>query len=639
MNEKYDKNNLNQDTNSKQEQKKYGLLIDYSKFQQKSNNNNNKENIKNDLNNNLEQNTFNNNLKLQNEAPKKNNLDEFFSNDYDSKSSFAVVETKIKENDANNNNNIIKKDSNNLDNIFLNNEDDINLLTINYKDLIKSNINNNNNNNNTNNKKPNLYLNLNEENENKITDKNKGTKTMDNNITKTPKKKNKYDKFINNRNNNKEIERNKNYTNYSNEKYSLTSKLNKKEKVNSYVQLLKHNQNDNKTNSKLKSINNRNENSFILFNGVNVNHNKSNFSDFSNNALSVINNCDNSINVMSVNDDISDAYSIKNKANNKTKKEKILYTNNKDRYNLKPYHKKNSSYDDRMVKKFGDSANRNNNVSNLTKHKNKNKLMLGNKDDKFLKYNNKKNNNNGFKKDYDVINLLDNIKNKYQNQENKFIKKQKNMKTEINILKEKLKELSANEALYQVEIEKLKRRNNNDNSNNINILKSDKDGVNSNEEPFGHKLDNIIQKYNQNQNNNINSSIFSNNINFQLLDIFGLDKSIFEGENISDFNDNNDYIEIFNKYPKLKNFIKLLIKKYKNEKEYRTRLEEKTIDIFANDMKRINFLENKLKKYEPQIRHSKVNPNSSLNYSYDNDNDNSDDNISKNFCKSVDKIL
>ena len=582
----------------------------------------------------MENNIFNNNLKIPNEPPKKNNLDEFLSNDYDSKSSFIVVDAKVKENDINKNNNIIKKDSNNIDDLFLNNEDDINLLTINYKDLIKSNINNNNN---TNNKKPNLYLNLNEENAKKNIDKTKETKTMGNNIAKTPKKKNKYDKFINNRNNNKELERNKNYTNYSNDKYSLTSKLNKKEKVNSYVQLLKHNQNDYKTNSKLNSFKNKNENSFILFNGVNANHNKSNFSDFSNNALSAINNCDNSINVMSVNDDISEAYSIKNKANNKTKKEKMLFTNNKDRFNLKPYHKKNSSYDDRMVKKFGVNMNRNNNMNNLTK--NKNKLILSNNEDKFLKYNNKKN-NNGVKKDYDVINLLDNIKNKYQNQENKFIKKQKNMKNEINILKEKLKELSANEALYQVEIEKLKRRNNNDNNINSN-KKVGKDSMNSNEEPFGHKLDNIIQKYNQNQNNNMNLPSSSNNINFQLLDIFGLDKSIFEGENISDFNDNNDYIEIFNKYPKLKNFIKLLTKKYKNEKEYRTRLEEKTIDIFTNDMKRINFLESKLKKYEGEIRHSKVNPNSSLNYSYDNDNDNDnfDDNISKNFCKSVDKIL
>ena len=634
MNEKYDKNNSSEGTNSKQEQKNFGLLIDYSKFQQKTNNNNNKENIKKDLNNNLENNIFNNNLKIQNEPPKKNNLDEFLSNDYDSKSSFVVVDAKVKENDINKNNNIIKKDSNNIDDIFLNNEDDINLLTINYKDLIKNNINNNNN---TNNKKPNLYLNLNEENAKKNIDKTKETKTMGNNIAKTPKKKNKYDKFINNRNNNKELERNKNNTNYSNDKYSLTSKLNKKEKVNSYVQLLKHNQNDYKTNSKVNSIKNKSENSFILFNGVNANHNKSNFSDFSNNALSAINNCDNSINVMSVNDDISEAYSFKNKPNNKTKKEKILFTNNKDRFNLKPFHKKNSSYDDRMVKKFGGNMNRNNNMNNLTK--NKNKLILNNNEDKFLKYNNKKN-NNGFKKDYDVINLLDNIKNKYQNQENKFIKKQKNMKNEISILKEKLKELSANEALYQVEIEKLKRRNNNDNNINSN-KKAGKDGMNSNDEPFGHKLDNIIQKYNQNQNNNMNLPSSSNNINFQLLDIFGLDKSIFEGENISDFNDNNDYIEIFNKYPKLKNFIKLLTRRYKNEKEYRTRLEEKTIDIFTNDMKRINFLESKLKKYEGEIRHSKVNPNSSLNYSYDNDNDNDnfDDNISKNFCKSVDKIL
>ena len=639
MNEKYDKNNSNEDINSKQQQKNYGLLIDYSKFQQKAINNNNKENIKKDLNNNLEKKIFNNNLKLQNEAPKKNSLEEFLSNDYESKSSFAVVETKNKENDINkNNNNIIKKDSNNLDNIFLNNEDDINLLTVNYKDLIKSNINNKSSNN-TKNKKSNLYLNLNEENAIKNIDKYKDNKikTMDNNIVKTPKKKNKYDKFVTNRNHNKEIERTKNNTNYSNDKYSLTSKLNKKEKVNSYVQLLKHNQNENKTNSKHSNIKNRNENSFILFNGVNANHNKSNFSDFSNNALSAINNPDNSINVMSVNDDISDTYSIKNKTNNKARKENILYTNKQDKYNIKPYHKKkNASYDDRMVKKFGDSMNRNNNMNNL--NKNKNKLVLGNNDDKFSKYNNKKN-NNGIKKDYDVINLLDNIKNKYQNQENKFIKKQNNMKNEINILKEKLKELSANEALYQVEIEKLKRRNNNNNKTNSNDIKTGKSGMNSSEEPFGHKLDNIIQKYNQNQNNNMNLSSFPNNINFQLLEIFGLDKSLFDGENISDFNDNNDYNEIFNKYPKLKNFIKLLIRKYKNEKEYRTRLEEKTIDIFTNDMKRINFLENKLKKYEGESRHSKVNPNSSLNYSYDNDNDNSEDNIPKNFCKSVDKIL
>ena len=88
-------------------------------------------------------------------------------------------------------------------------------------------------------------------------------------------------------------------------------------------------------------------------------------------------------------------------------------------------------------------------------------------------YNKNKNDKND-----DLIYLLDNIKTKYQKQENKYINQQKNMKSEIEILREKLKALSVNEALYQVEIEKLKRKNinnNNELNNNdiINNLKKD----------------------------------------------------------------------------------------------------------------------------------------------------------------------
>ena len=91
--------------------------------------------------------------------------------------------------------------------------------------------------------------------------------------------------------------------------------------------------------------------------------------------------------------------------------------------------------------------------------------------------------------------------------------------------------------------------------------------------------------------------------------------------------DNTYYKEIFEKYPQLKKFIQILVNNYKNEKEYRKRLEEKTIEIFSNDMKTVNTLENKIKKYEGK-RHFKI--NSSLNIS--SDGGLSDNNLTKNSC-------
>ena len=195
-----------------------------------------------------------------------------------------------------------------------------------------------------------------------------------------------------------------------------------------------------------------------------------------------------------------------------------------------------------------------------------------------------------------------------------------------------------NEALYQVEIEKLKRNKTDNINKNNNIENKDKS---ENPKPFEQKLDNLMQKYNDsnqndnNNNNNINSSSTNNNNikkNVQLIELFNIDKDIFEGQNFMDENDNINYEEIMIKYPMLKKFIQILIKKYKNEKEYRMRLEEKTIEIFTNDIKRINYLEKKVKTYEAE-KHLRV--NSSLNYSYDNDL--LEENINNNFYKSCDK--
>ena len=114
-----------------------------------------------------------------------------------------------------------------------------------------------------------------------------------------------------------------------------------------------------------------------------------------------------------------------------------------------------------------------------------------------------------------------------------------------------------------------------------------------------------------------------------------MDKNFFAGENITGADDEDiNYNEIFSKYPQLKQFVQILVKKYNNEKEYRIRLEEKTVEIFTNDMETINILEKKLKKYEAN-RQFRI--NSSLNVS--SDGGLSDNNLIKYSCKSFDKIL
>ena len=640
--------NTNEDINNKSEKKKIGLSIDYSKFQQNFTNNKNEDNIKDDLNNKIEENIiFNNNQNIKDGAQNQKNFDQFLLNENASKSSFSIIDNQKEINNNKveldeKNNNISNKINENdfFDDISLDIDKDENLLTINYKDLIKNNINNNK---------------VNKENEeNKKKDKNNDLKNIKL-IVKTPKKKKKYDKFVNNRNNNGQIETNKNKTNYSNDKNNLTYKLNKKEKVNSYVQMIKNNREENKIRNK---SNNKDNDNFNLFNGVNINHNKSNISEMSINALSAINNCDVSNNGMTSmigNDDLYEISTIRNKTKVKVnKKGNILYSDFNKRYNFKPNLNKNASYDDKIKKKI--------NKYNLNKSNNKNnkKKIYPNYDNKTYnnfvnyKFHVKSNNNNNINKKEDDKNYIDKHKSKYLNKGNKYIKSQNNIKTEINILKKKLKQLSDNETQNELEIEKLKRKNNNMNnidkilSENIinNDILNDKKTINildvdindKNDNIFEQKLDNIIQKYNKSPINSLDISSFSNKINItkndQLLEIFGLDQSLYDGENISDSKDSNNYIEVFNKYPMLKNFINLLAKKYKNEKEYRKRLEEKTIEIFTNDMKRINFLEEKVKKYEEK-QHSKI--NSSLNYSYDNDL--SDDITTKNFCRSVEKSL
>ena len=257
------------------------------------------------------------------------------------------------------------------------------------------------------------------------------------------------------------------------------------------------------------------------------------------------------------------------------------------------------------------------------------------------------NNRSSKKEQDDLIYLLDNIKTKYKNQENKFINQQKNMKSEIEILREKLKTLSVNEALYQVEIEKLKRKNisTDEINKNMSIINNNLkllENVNPSEKKFFEKkLDDIIEKHDNNKTDNNALYTFSKkkplNKLEQLLELFNLDKDLFAGENLLLENEESfNYEKAFSEYPQIKQFIEKLVEKYKKEKEYRTRLEEKTVEIFTNDMKTINLLEKKIKKYEENVKQYKY--NSSLNISLELGSDNITKNSVKS-CKSSDKII
>ena len=346
----------------------------------------------------------------------------------------------------------------------------------------------------------------------------------------------------------------------------------------------------------------------------------------------------------------------KSKSTNKNNIEKYfqvseLTTRNKSKkkYRLSAENRNNNSTSFNTSKNTIDNSRSNYNIrkvnsvqsnsksksKNKTKHNRNGHRNLNNYINTSSISNNNPNNKSAINKEREnnFNNLLENIKYKYKNRENKFINQQNNMKAEIEILREKLKTLSVNEALYKVEIEKLKRKNINNNSvsNSINSTASKIQNKKNNnitstskkEKNFGQKLDELISQHNDNSNLS------------KLLNIFGLDMDLFEGEDENNFMDNNEnYVEILEKYPGLKKFIGFLSEKYKNEKEYRLKLEEKTVEIFTNDMKTINNLENKIKKLQKE-KNSKISNN--INNSFENNF--IDNNTTRNSFKSCDNLI
>ena len=571
-------------TESSPKKKKFNLVIDYSKFQNNFMNNLKKEENK-------EKNNQEEKDDKINQTPKSKNYDQFLNvseilNENLSQSSLNEQENqknknetdnnKIKENKSNKINKILFN-NNILDNFSIGESDEPNLLG--YNDLLMTYNNNDNNN------------------KRKKLDKNKKENDYNKTSLNSYRKKRNYVKFLN--------------------KNNLELKLSKtidKEKT-SYAK-----------------INEKNK----LFKEKNYKNKFTNRSDnFNNNSVLTLSDISNVPSTTTTIDFItgntSKNFSNKSCYNNTVNSNLIMNKNNKNMSNKRLHSKENSYHSVNEIKLNNNNINRKRKKS----YEKQNNLMI---------YVNKKKpseNENKNEKD-DLIYLLDNIKTKYKKQENKFINQQNNMKSEIEILREKLKTLSVNEALYQVEIEKLKRKNNNENSNLNDKNEFGHIDNTSEKKFFEKKLDDIIVKHNKENNNNINLYSFSKkpfNSNFeQLLNFFNLDKDLFSGDNIFLENEESfNYEKAFNEYPQIKKFIELLVKKYKNEKEYRTRLEEKTVEIFTNDMKTINILEQKIKKYEENNKHYKI--NSSLNASLDMG---FSDNITKNSfksCKSCDKMI
>ena len=319
---------------------------------------------------------------------------------------------------------------------------------------------------------------------------------------------------------------------------------------------------------------------------------------------------------------------IKNSKNNKNKSQN--FSKNSSFIHIEEFPKK--------IKKYKDLSNYLNIPNNNNKNKlNKTYLYI----DKLDNNKNKKSRNLekiNIKKYYSydkenenkINDLINDFKTKVENNKNQNFIKNKEMINEIQILKEKLKIYSQKNSSLQKEIEYLKKMRFNNN-----VEKEEKINDKNNISDFQMRLNNITEKYSYKKNNvcdflnkdndNINESKIKISINnnekdnyfnklnlvnklfkiFNLEDMPSLNKDNFilkeecnSNMDEKEIEQENNYDKIFIENPQLKNFIKELCKKLKEEKVYREKLEEKTIQIFNNDIKTIDMLEKKLKKYE-----------------------------------------
>ena len=601
----------NSEENSKK--KKFNLAIDYSKFQNNFMNNKKKEESI-EKNKNEEKNTQN-----QNTTQKTKNYDQFL-NMSEILNENNISQSSLNENESSknkieiNNHKYRNNKISNFDNFSM--ESDEQNLLLSYNELTMSY--------NDNNKRSRLDSNLN----NKII-KDAFNKTTLNSY----KKKKNYVKFINKNNlelslsktvdNNKKKGKEKiSYAKLSAKNRLFKEKKNQKKyvkkngKINLFNEINPYNFNNNNSVLTLSDISNV-QSTTTTVDFITGNNSKSfsskNIYNYPANKMNYVSNYKNNNSVLN--------------KNNKNNQKKIAIENKYHSVNeLKEIYSHNC-----ITKRRKKSHERTNH--NLMLYVNKSRPI-------------KTSNNCSSKKEKDdLIYLLDNIKTKYKNQENKFINQQKNMKSEIEILREKLKTLSVNEALYQVEIEKLKRKNisTDEINKNMSIINNNLkllENVNPSEIK---KLDDVIEKHDNNNNKTDNNALYTFSKNKplnkleQLLEFFNLDKDLFAGENLFLENEESfNYEKAFSEYPQIKQFIEKLVEKYKKEKEYRTRLEEKTVEIFTNDMKTINLLEKKIKKYEENVKQYKY--NSSLNISLELGSDNITKNSVKS-CKSCDKII
>ena len=199
-------------------------------------------------------------------------------------------------------------------------------------------------------------------------------------------------------------------------------------------------------------------------------------------------------------------------------------------------------------------------------------------------YSNKRSGNN-------FIDMLDNIKSKYKHFEEKQIEKENDLISEIQILRERINTFSVKETNYQIEIEKLKRK-----QLKIGSIKTQSNNNNNDNPNIQYKSHLTLCKM-----FNINKHLIFNNIN-----------DINDSNNTNIYDDTNEinYDFIFSQYPQLKSFITLISNRLNQERQSRLSLEEKTLQLFSNDIKAINTLEQKLKQYEK--------PSHKRNYSTDN---------------------
>lgn len=229
-----------------------------------------------------------------------------------------------------------------------------------------------------------------------------------------------------------------------------------------------------------------------------------------------------------------------------------------------------------------------------------------NKNDNHTHMNNNDYNHHAHYYNNEVVELIEDIKEKYQKEEKNKIIKESELLSEISRLRSKLKEMSLNEENNQIILEKLRRQAHMTNSAYFKkIKKVNKLNISNEDECLANELNQLSKDFDVPNSSKREPFLIKDTPKLKsylyLCKQFNLNKHLIydntsEKDFIDDIDEKEKMIKVLNDNLTLKAFINTLANRLNHECNSRLLLEEKSLKIFSNDLKTIDLLEKKIQK-------------------------------------------